>query len=67
MTTKEKTDLILEAMRADVEAFVQEEDNIDSATEYEDRLLELARNFAAGLARHSAANKRKGRNAKKKS
>lgn len=67
MTNQEKTNLILEAMRSDVEKFVEQEDKIESATEYEDYLLELARKFAAGLAAHSGKNTRTGRNAKKKS
>lgn len=67
MTKEEKTNLIFEAMRADVEKFVEQEGKIESATEYEDYLLELARKFATGLATHSGKNTRKGRNAKKKS
>jgi hypothetical protein len=67
MTNQEKTDLILESMRAEVATFVESQGQIASATEYEDQLLIIARKFAGQLALHSSDAKRKGRNAKKKS
>jgi hypothetical protein len=67
MTDQEKTDLILESMRAEVAAFVKEQGQITSATEYEDQVLALSRKFAAGLVTHSSSKARKSRNAKKKS
>lgn len=67
MTDKEKTDLILESMRAEVAAFVKEQGEITSSTEYEDKLLALSRKFAVGLVTHSADKLPKSRNAKKKS
>lgn len=67
MTDQEKTDLILESMRAEVAAFVKKQGEISSATEYEDEVLSLSRKFAAGLVTHSSREARKSRNAKKKS
>jgi len=67
MTNQEKTDLILESMRSEVAAFVESQGEIDSATEYEDQLLAIARKFAGKLAVHASDAKRKGQNAKKKS
>lgn len=67
MTDQEKTDLILESMRAEVAAFVKEQGNITSATEYEDQVLALSRQFAKGLVVHGSDKGRKSRNAKKKS
>ena len=67
MTDEEKTNLILESMRAEVSAFVKEQGKITSATEYEDQVLAISRKFAAGLVTHSAEKPRKSGNAKKKS
>ena len=67
LTTEEKTDLILEAMRAEVTKFVDQQDQFASPTEYEDQVLEVAHQFAAKLITHSSDHQRKGRNAKKKS
>lgn len=67
MTDQEKTNLILESMRHEVAAFVKEQGQITSATDYEDQVLELSRKFAAGLIIHSGEQARTGRNAKKKS
>jgi len=66
MTSKEKTEMILEAMRSEVAAFVESQGQIESATEYEDELLKIARKFASELAIHSSSKNRQGRNAKKK-
>ena len=67
MTNQEKTDFILESMRAEVAAFVESEGQITSSTVYEDKLLAIARKFAGQLAQHGTAHQRTGRNAKKKS
>ena len=67
MTDQEKTDLILESMRAEVAAFVKTQGQITSSTEYEDEVLSLSRKFAAELVTHSSDKARKSRNAKKKS
>ena len=66
MKTKEEiTDLIFESMREEVAQFVEEQCKITSSTEYEDRILELGRKFAAGLVKHSAGELPKSRNSKK--
>lgn len=67
MTNEEKTEAVLEAMRAEVAAFVATQGTITSSTEYEDQLILIARKFAGQLALHSNDAKRTGRNAKKKS
>jgi hypothetical protein len=66
MTDQEKADLILESMRSEVMAFVKEQGQITSSTEYEDKLLALSRKFASGVVTHSGGKERKSRNAKKK-
>ena len=67
MTNEEKTQAVLEAMRSEVAAFVETQGQVTSSTEYEDRLLVIARKFAGQLALHASDAKRTGRNAKKKS
>ena len=49
MNTKEKVDAILESMREEVQQFVEQESQITSSTEYEERVLELSKKFALGL------------------
>ncbi len=65
MKSKHLTDLILESMREEVEQFVKEEGQITSSTEYEERLIELSRKFAARLVSHGSAPLPKSRNSKK--
>lgn len=67
MTDKQITDLILESVRDEVAQFVETQGQITSSTEYEDKVLELSRKFAAGLIAHNTGKLPKSRNAKKKS
>jgi hypothetical protein len=64
---KATTDLILESMRAEVDQFVAEHDDFPSATAYEDKVLDIARKFAAQLISQGGGDRLpKDRNAKKK-
>ena len=65
MNTKEKVDAILESIREEVTEFVDEESQIISSTEYEDRVLELSKKFAKGLIAKSQGKLAKSRNSKK--
>ena len=65
MDSKHLTDLILESMRAEVTEFVKTQGDITSSLEYEERVLELSRKFAAGLISQSAGQLPKSRNSKK--
>ena len=65
MDSKHLTDLILESMRAEVTEFVKTQGDITSSLEYEERVLELSRKFAAGLIAQSAGQLPKSRNSKK--
>lgn len=65
MKSKEKVDAILEAMREEVQQFLEEESQISSSTEYEDRVIELSRKFARGLISKSQGQMPKSRNSKK--
>lgn len=65
MDTKHLTDLILESMRAEVTEFVKTQGDITSSLEYEERVLELSRKFAAGLISQGAGPLPKSRNSKK--
>ena len=65
MNTKEKVDAILESMREEVKQFVEQESQITSSTEYEERVLELSKKFALGLIDKSQGKMPKGRNSKK--
>ena len=55
MESKEKVDRILESLRAEVTAFVEQESEIKTSLEYEERVLELSRQFAKGLIGESPA------------
>lgn len=63
--SKEIVDSILESMRAELTQFVDEESQIKSSLEYEERVLELSRKFAAGLITKSQGKMPKSRNSKK--
>ena len=65
MNTKEKVDAILESMREEVKQFVEQESQISSSTEYEERVLELSKKFALGLIAKSQGEMPKSRNSKK--
>lgn len=65
MKSKEIADAIWESMREEVTEFVEQESDITSAVEYEDRVAELARKFAAGLITQSQGKMPKSRNSKK--
>ena len=65
MKSKEIVDAILESMREEVAQFVEQESQITSSLEYEERVLELSRTFAAGLIAKSQGKMPKSRNSKK--
>lgn len=69
--TKDKThpltNEILESMREEVNKFLSTQDQITSSVEYEEKVLDLARKFAAGLISGGSGKLPKDRNAKKKS
>ena len=52
-------------MREEVKQFVEQESQITSSTEYEERVLELSKKFAAGLIAKSQGKMPKSRNSKK--
>jgi len=61
------TDEMLESIREEVNEFFATHDQITSSVEYEEKVLEVARKFAAGLISTGAGEAPKDRNAKKKS
>jgi redox-regulated HSP33 family molecular chaperone len=63
----ELTDEILESMREEVNAFFATHEQIPSSIEYEEKVLEIARKFAASLIGGGVGELPKDRNAKKKS
>ena len=63
--SKEIVEALFESMREEVTQFIEEEGRISSSTEYEERLLELSRKFAAGILSQSQGNMPKSRNSKK--
>jgi hypothetical protein len=65
MKSKEITDAILESIREDVAQFVEQESQITSSTEYEERVLELSKKFAVGLLSKSQGKMPGSRNLKK--
>ncbi|PHN02775.1 hypothetical protein [Flavilitoribacter nigricans] len=65
MKSEEKVDAILESMREEVQQFLEEESQITSSTEYEERVIELSRKFARGLISKSQGQLPKSRNSKK--
>ena len=65
MKAKEIADAILESMREEVTQFIEQESQISSAIEYEERVLELSRKFAIDLISKSQGQIPKSRNSKK--
>ena len=65
MKSKEIVDAILESMREEVTKFVEQESQITSATEYEERVLALSQKFAVDLVAKSQGELPKSRNSKK--
>ncbi|MEL7247990.1 MAG: hypothetical protein AAFO03_06215 [Bacteroidota bacterium] len=63
----ELTDEILESMRKEVNDFFATHEQIPSSIEYEEKVLEIARKFAANLISGGVGQLPKDRNAKKKS
>lgn len=63
----ELTDEILESMREEVNDFFATHEQIPSSIEYEEKVLEIARKFAASLIAGGVGELPKDRNAKKKS
>jgi hypothetical protein len=61
------TDEMLESIREEVNEFFATHDQITSSIEYEEKVLEVARKFAAGLISTGSGQVPKDRNAKKKS
>jgi len=61
------TDELLESMRDEVNDFFAIHDKIPTSIEYEEKVLEIARKFAAGLISRGSDKLPKDRNAKKKS
>ena len=65
MEPKEKVEAILDSMRAELQQFLEEESQINSSTEYEERVIELSRKFARGVISKSQGQLPKSRNSKK--
>lgn len=65
MKSKEIADAIWESMRAEVEQFIEQESQITSSIEYEERVVELSRKFAQDLITKSQGKLPKSRNSKK--
>jgi hypothetical protein len=65
MKSKEKVDAILESIREELTQFVDQESQITSSTEYEDRVFELSKKFAKDLITKSQGKMAKSRNSKK--
>lgn len=63
---KQLVETILEAVRQEVEQFVEEEGKITSSVEYEDRVLAICRKFGRSLIETSQGGLPKSRNGKKK-
>ncbi|TXF89269.1 hypothetical protein FUA23_10990 [Neolewinella aurantiaca] len=61
------TDELLESMREEVNQFFATHEKIPTSIEYEEKVLEIARKFAAGLISGGLGKLPKDRNAKKKS
>jgi len=65
METRQIVDSILEAVREEVTQFVETHDQITSSLEYEERLLDIGRQFTLGLLCKSSGKLPKSRNLKK--
>ena len=66
MKDKQITELILDAMRKEVEEFIHKESEITDPVEYEEKVLALSRKFAKELIGKSQGKLPKSRNSKKK-
>jgi hypothetical protein len=65
METKKIVDSILESMREELTQFVASQGEITSSLEYEERVVELSRQFGAGIISKSMGKLPKSRNLKK--
>lgn len=65
MKSKELAEAIWASMREEVEQFIEQESQITSSLEYEERVLALSRKFAKDLIAKSQGNMPKSRNSKK--
>ena len=65
MKSKEIADAIWESMRKEVEKLIEQESQITSSIEYEERVVELSRKFAQDLIAKSQGKLPKSRNSKK--
>lgn len=63
--SQELADALLASMRAEIIQFMEQESQIESSTEYEERVLELSRKFARSLIGKSQGKQAKSRNSKK--
>lgn len=66
METKQVVESILETVRKEVTNFVETECQITSSIEYEEKVLEICRQFGRGLIEQSMGKMPKSRNSKKK-
>ena len=65
METKKIVDSILESMREELTQFVEAQEGITSSLEYEERVVELSKQFGAGIITKSMGKLPKSRNLKK--
>ena len=65
MTKSQRTEMILQEVRKDIEQFMSEEDTITSSIEYENKVIEICRSFGRKLIVGGDQVHKKGRNAKK--
>ena len=62
---EELVDALFDSMREEVMQFMEQESEITSSTEYEERVLKLSRKFAMDLIMKSQGKMPKSRNSKK--
>lgn len=65
MATKQIVESILESMRAELTEFVEAQSKINSSLEYEERVVELSRQFGTAVISKSMGQLPKSRNSKK--
>jgi hypothetical protein len=65
MKSKELADAIWESMREEVIQFIEQESQITSSMDYEQRVIDLSRKFARDLITKSQGKMPKSRNSKK--
>ena len=65
MKSEELADAIWESMREEVVQFIEQESQITSSMDYEERVVELSRKFAKDLIAKSQGKMPKSRNSKK--